>query len=131
MKKVGIILSIIGIVVASYLFVTESYYFYPSLPVDNLSARYVVEKLENSDAKVAQIAEEDNYTWYITENRKDKDISSSDENIKEHISSNDWRFKEKIGSTLFFEKENENLVVSTQMWTEKYTLVQVPNKYNN
>lgn len=45
------------------------------------------------------------------------------------IGSKGWEFKEKDGAGLFFEKDGERLLVTTQMWTKKYVLVQVQNKF--
>lgn len=126
MKRVGIIL-VIGIVfVAVFLFVNKLYY--PSLPIENLSAKEVIGKLKNSDEKIIEFATDDVFTWYITRSKNDG-ISIADENIKQMIGSNGWEFKAKEGSGLFFEKEDEQLIVTTQMWTKKYVLVQVQNKF--
>lgn len=45
------------------------------------------------------------------------------------IGSKGWKFKEKEGSGLFFEKGDEKLIVTTEMWTGKYVLVKVPENY--
>ena len=47
-----------------FIFVNKSYY--PSLPIDNSSAKEVIEKLEESDSKIVEIAVEDDTIWYIT-----------------------------------------------------------------
>ena len=122
MKQVGIILGIVMVIVAVFMFVNKSYY--PSLPIDHLSAKDALEKLKSSYEKIVEVATEDDYTWYIT-----KSQSEVDENIKQMICSNGWEFKEKEGSGLFFEKEGERLIATTQMWTKKYVLVQVQNTF--
>lgn len=110
---------------ALFLFVNESYY--PSLPIDHLSAKEAIEKLENSDNKVVEIAIESDTIWYITRT-ENQGVLIADENIKQMIGSNGWEFKEKDGGGLFFEKGGERLVATTQMWSEKYVLVKVQNK---
>ncbi|MCG7335048.1 hypothetical protein MHZ95_07140 [Sporosarcina sp. ACRSM] len=121
MKQVGIILGFV-IIVAMFMIANKSYY--PPLPIDHLSAKDALEKLKSSDERIVEIATDNDYTWYIT-----KSQSEVDENIKQMISSNGWEFKEKEGSGLFFEKEGERLIATTQMWTKKYVLVQLQNTF--
>lgn len=122
MKRVGIILGIAAVSVVLFMFVNKLYY--PSLPIENLSAKEQINKLRNSDEKIVEFAKDDDSIWYITRSQ-----SEIDENIKQMIGSNGWEFTEKEGSGLFFEKENEKLIVTTQMWTKKYVLIQVQNKF--
>ena len=37
-----------------------------------------------------------------------------------------WSFKDKEGSGLFFEKNSERIIVTTEMWMRKYVLIKVP-----
>lgn len=122
MKRVGIILGIAAVSVVLFMFVNKLYY--PSLPIENLSAKEQINKLGNSDEKIVEFAKDDDSIWYITRSQ-----SEIDENIKQMIGSNGWEFTEKEGSGLFFEKENEKIIVTTQMWTKKYVLIQVQNKF--
>lgn len=126
MKRIGIILSIVIVIAAVFIFVNKSYY--PSLPVDSLSAKETIEKLNKSDEKIVEIAKDDKSIWYITKNGEDG-ILTVDENIKKMISAKGWEFKDKMGSGLFFEKDDEQLIVTTQMWTKKYVLIQVQNQF--
>lgn len=125
MRQVGIIIGIV-VIVAVFIIVNKSYY--PSLPIDNLSAKEAIEKLKNTDEKIVQIATVDDSIWYITRT-ENEGILIADENIKQMIGSKGWEFKQKDGAGLFFEKDGEGLLVTTQMWTEKYVLVQVGNKF--
>lgn len=113
------------VVFVLFIFVNKSYY--PSLPIDNLSAKEAIEKLENSDNKVVEIAIEGDTIWYITRT-ENQGVLIADENIKQMVGSKGWEFKEKDGSGLFFEKEGERLIATTQMWSKKYVLVKVQNK---
>lgn len=122
MKKIGFILGIVIAIVAVFLLVNKTYY--PSLPIDNLTAKEVIEKIKESDNRVKEIAVEGDTIWYITRS-ENEGISIADENIKQMISSNEWEFKEKDGAGLFFEKDGERLLATTQMWTKKYVLVKI------
>lgn len=126
MKKIAYILAIVLVIFALFIFVNKSYY--PSIPIDNLTAKEAIEKLEKSDSKVVEIAEDDAAIWYITRT-ENEGISIPDDNIKQMIGSKGWEFKEKDGAGLFFEKEGVDLVATTQMWTKKYVLVKIQSKF--
>lgn len=127
MKQIGMIMGVIVVSVAVFIVMNKSYY--PSLPVDNVSAKEAIEKLKKSDEKIVEIATDDDSAWYITRNETKEDVLIVDEIIKQMIGSKGWEFKDKMGAGLFFEKEDETLIVTTQMWTGKYVLVQVQNKF--
>ncbi|MED4531588.1 hypothetical protein ABET51_18695 [Metabacillus fastidiosus] len=122
MKK--ILLGIIAIIAILGLLIFVNKWYYPQSPVDNLSQKEILNKLNNSDEKVVLLSKEEDNTWYITKSNNNG-ILDADEEIKKMISSKGWSFKEKDGNGLFFEKDGETLIASTQMWTKKYVIVQV------
>lgn len=126
MKKVGFILGIVIVMIGLFIFVNKLYY--PSLPIEKLSAKEAIGKLKESDSKIAEIAVEGDFIWYITSSGN-KGISIADENIKQMVVSNGWAFKEKDGAGLFFEKDGKRLIATTQMWTENYVLVKIPSDF--
>ncbi|PIC67603.1 hypothetical protein CSV78_06770 [Sporosarcina sp. P16a] len=126
MKWIGMIAAVFAVMAAVWMVVNKSYY--PSLPIENRSAKEVIGQLNDSDQKIIEIDTDEDFTWYITRSQNDG-ISVADEAIKEMISSKGWVFTAKEGSGLFFEKEGESLLVTTQMWTKKYVLVHVPNEF--
>lgn len=126
MKQVGIILGIVVVAIAVFIFVNKSYY--PPLPMDNLSAKEAIEKFKNADEKIVEVATENDSIWYITKS-ENKGMSLADDNIKQMMGSKGWRFKEQDGAGLFFVKDGGKLVVTTEMWTKKYVLVQVQKKF--
>jgi hypothetical protein len=126
LKKVGMILGIFIAVIAVYVLINKLYY--PSLPIDDISAKEAIDKLKESDSKVAEIAVEGDSIWYITSSGN-KGISIADENIKQMVVSNGWEFKQKDGGGLFFEKDGERLLATTQMWTKNYVLVKIPSNF--
>ncbi len=126
MKKVGIIIVLFITVIAVFVFINKLYY--PSLPIDEISAKQAIEILKESDSKIAEIAVEADSIWYITSS-ENKGISITDENIKQMIGSNGWEFKEKDGAGLFFEKDNKRLIATTQIWTKNYVLIKIPSNF--
>lgn len=125
MKQVGIILGIVVTIAVVFIYVNKSYY--PSLPMDSLSAKEVIEKLKSSEEKMVEIATDEDSIWYITRT-ENEGVLIADENIKQMIGSKGWEFKGKDGAGLFFEKDGDKLLVTTQMWTKNYVLVKVQNK---
>lgn len=126
MKKIGFISAILIISIAVLLFINKAHY--PSLPIEELSAKEAIQRLKASDHKIVEIAVEDKAIWYMTKTG-DGGMAAADEQIKQLIGSNGWEFTEKDGSGLFFEKDGETLIATTQMWTKKYVLVKVPTKF--
>lgn len=126
MKRFGIILGLVLIVAAVFILVNKSYY--PPLPMNNLSAKEAIEKLKNTDEKIVEVATENDSIWYITKSES-KGMSLADDNLKLMIGSKGWQFKEQAGAGLIFEKDGKKLVVTTEMWTTKYVLVQVQKKF--
>lgn len=95
---------------------------YPALPADVESTpKEAVQKLNESDQPLVQISKDDEATWYIMKNSEDVN-----KQIQQLISSKGWVFKNIDGNSLFFEKDDDVLIVSTEMWTQKYRLVKVP-----
>ncbi|GGA30041.1 hypothetical protein [Psychrobacillus lasiicapitis] len=126
MKKVGMILGLFIAVISVFVFINKLYY--PSLPIDHMSAKEAIDKLKESDSKIAEIAVEGDSIWYITSS-ENKGISIADEYIIQMIGSNGWEFKEKDGAGLFFYKEGKRLIATTQMWTKNYVLVKIPSDF--
>ncbi|GAA0344376.1 hypothetical protein GCM10008967_38460 [Bacillus carboniphilus] len=127
MRRVGFISFVILIVIiAGFIFVKKSYY--PPLPIGNLTTKEAIERLEETESKIVEIAVEEDTIWYITKT-ENKGISIADENIKHLIGAKGWDFKEKDGAGLFFEKGEERLVVTTEMWGKHYVIVKVQSKF--
>lgn len=112
------------IAVTIFIFITK--WNHPPLPIDSISSKEAIQKLNESDQELVELSKDNNINWYIIKNSADVDNK-----IKQFISNNDWVFKEKDGNGLFFEKNGERLIVNTEMWTKKYVLVKVPSHFSN
>ncbi len=123
LKSIGLISVLFIAFIAVFVFINKLHY--PSLPIDDISAKEAIDILNESDSKIVEFAVEGDSIWYITSS-ENKGMSTSDKNIKQMIASNGWKFKEKDGAGLFFEKEGKKLIATTQMWTENYILVKIP-----
>ncbi|RDU38258.1 hypothetical protein DRW41_01420 [Neobacillus piezotolerans] len=101
--------------------------YYPPLPIKHLSKKEVFEKAHGTNGQIVKLSFENNYAWYISNERN---MEITDEAIKELITSYGWTFFQKEGSGLFFKKQEETLIVSTQKWTADYTLIKIPAGFN-
>ena len=122
MKKIGVISGLFIAVIAVFILINKLHY--PSLPIDDISSKEAIDKLKESDSEIAEIVVEGDSIWYITSS-ENKGISIVDENIKQMVVSNGWEFKQKDGGGMFFEKDGEKLIATTQMWTKNYVLVKI------
>lgn len=126
MKKWIVINTFFISVVCIVVFIFLNKLHYPSFPIKSITSKEVIQKMDMSNQKMVEISKDSDVIWYITKNSE-----NVNETIERFISENGWEFLEREGNSLFFEKENETLVVSTQMWTKKYRLVKIPSHYKN
>ncbi|MFC7686456.1 hypothetical protein ACFQU5_10955 [Ureibacillus sp. GCM10028918] len=59
-----VIIGVLIVIFVAFVYVNKLYY--PSLPIDGLSAKEAIDSLNASDSKIVQIAEEGNSLLYIT-----------------------------------------------------------------
>ncbi len=128
MKKVLVTFTLgtVSIFVIAFVFYNKLYY--PSLPIENMSKKEVVEKINNSDKQMVKLTNENSREWYITSERNQSEV---DEIIKEMVSQNGWTFVQNEGSGLFFEKQGEKLIITTQKWTGNYLLIKIPSNFHD
>ncbi|MEB2298935.1 hypothetical protein LAV72_04775 [Lysinibacillus xylanilyticus] len=125
MKKMLVTIGLIIFLVGAFVFNNKLYL--PPLPIENLSKKTVIEKINDSETRMVKLSNENGYEWYVI---KERNLSAADEMIKEMLDQNGWIFKQKEGNGLFFERHGENLIVSTQMWTGDYVLVKIPANFS-
>lgn len=125
MKKALLTVGIIILLVGIFIFYNKLYL--PPLPIENLSKKTVIEKINDSETRMVKLSNENGKEWYGI---KGENISVANEMIKKMLNQNGWTFKQKDGNGLFFERHGENLIVSTQMWTGDYVLVKIPAHFN-
>ncbi|KMJ57197.1 hypothetical protein AB685_17465 [Bacillus sp. LL01] len=121
-KRIAII-SLIAVILGIVAY--NSRFYYASLPIESVSKKEVLQSINNSSEPIVKIANEDGYEWFITRDEHGQD----DENIKLLMKEHGWEFQTQDGSGYFFEKEDADLIVTTQMWTGKYVIVQVPQDW--
>ncbi|OXS72652.1 hypothetical protein B1B04_15245 [Lysinibacillus sp. KCTC 33748] len=125
MQKVIVSIGLIILLVGTFVFYNK--FYLPPLPIESISKKTVIEKINDSETRMVKLRKENGKEWYVL---KGENISTADEMIKEMLDQNGWVFKEKDGRGLFFERHGENLIVTTQMWTGDYVLVDFPADFN-
>ncbi|CAG9621541.1 hypothetical protein [Sutcliffiella rhizosphaerae] len=128
MKRAGVIFGIILIVMIIVSFVNKLYY--PPLPINGITGKEAIAKLQNSNSGMVEIATEGDYVWYIT-STENQGVYKEDLLTKKLMVSYGWEFEEKLGSGLIFVQDGETMVVTTEMWTGKYVLIKIPSNYRD
>ncbi|MGD7054326.1 hypothetical protein [Sutcliffiella horikoshii] len=114
------IISLIAIILVIVAYNTR--FYYATLPIESVSKREVLQSINESSEPIVKIANEDGYDWFITRT----DQGEYRETLKAMIGNHGWEFQTQDGSGYFFEKGDETLIVTTEMWTGEYVMVRVP-----
>ncbi|AUS86746.1 hypothetical protein LBYS11_10535 [Lysinibacillus sp. YS11] len=122
MKKIGLL--IVALFVVSGVFIDSNKLLYPSLPIDSLTPKEAIQKLNASPVDLVALSNDKKATWYLAAISA-RGIQKVDEDIQQMMANEGWAFLEKEGSGLFFEKNGERSIVTTEMWTKQYVLVQI------
>ncbi|WP_010199735.1 hypothetical protein [Bacillus sp. m3-13] len=114
------IISIIAVILVIVAYNTR--FYYATLPIESVNKKEVLQSINESPEPIEKIANEDGYDWFITRT----DQGEYRKTLKAMIGDHGWNYKTQDGSGYFFEKGDEKLIVTTQMWTGEYVIVQVP-----
>ncbi|MCR2802799.1 hypothetical protein [Paenibacillus soyae] len=124
-RKALITLSIILVVclVISGFLIYESKSYYPDLPFEGSTKEEVIQKVYRNHNSIIKITSDDLYSWYIYQGNQ---LDGRNELIK-RLNTNGWEYKEQMGSGSIFMKNNEESIITSQQWTRKYVIYQVPH----
>ncbi|WP_404469536.1 type II toxin-antitoxin system HicA family toxin [Sutcliffiella horikoshii] len=114
------IISLVAIILVIVAY--NNRFYYATLPIESISKKEVLHSINDSSEPIVKIANEDGYDWFITRS----DQGEYREILKAMIGDHGWEFDTQDGSGYFFKKEDEMLIITTQMWTGEYVIVQVP-----
>ena len=84
-------------------FVFSNKLYYHTLPIENITKKEVVEKLNDSNEQI-KLSDENGNEWYIVSERN---TNVADEIIKDMAIQHGWIFKQKDSSGLFFDKREK------------------------
>ncbi|MEA0553242.1 hypothetical protein U1P98_22125 [Lysinibacillus irui] len=122
MKKLGILVALLSV---GAIIIFSNKIYYPSLPIDSITQKEAIRKINTSSNDLVELSKDHNATWYITA-ISTMGIQKVDADIQQLMENEGWVFLEKEGSGLFFEKNEERTIITTEMWTKQYVLIQVP-----
>ena len=89
------IISIIVIILVLVAYNTK--FYYPTLPIESVSTREVLQSINESSEPIVKIANEDGYEWFITR----ADQGEYREALKAMLSDHGWEFVTQDGSGYF------------------------------
>lgn len=79
-------------------------------------------KLYTSDQKVIFVEKDnDGNRQYLTR------VAEPDELLKERMKNDGWKFIRQDGAGYFFEKDNQEAIITIKKWNHKYFIYKVPN----
>ncbi|MEZ7171913.1 type II toxin-antitoxin system HicA family toxin [Sporosarcina sp. OR05] len=124
MRKIVLLLALITVVIGVVVYMNR----FPALPFEGAKGKEVIEALERSEDRLVKVGEDEANFWYMTR-YGDNGMAGVDAEVKVLLERDGWEFVEKDGSGLFFTKDDERLIATTQMWTSDYVLVKIPNTF--
>lgn len=123
MKKVIITFTLGALCVLAIPLVFYNQFYYPPLPIETMSKKQVLDIVNDSDEAIIKLTNEDGRDWYITAKRNTLEVA---EIVEDMLRQQGWIFTEKDGSGLFFERNSERLIATTEIWGSDYVLVKIP-----
>ncbi len=114
-RKRTLILFLFALIITAAVFwvVFQSILFQEGNPLQVIRA---VSMLERSGDKLVRIPGEE--IKYIQK-------AASEEPLSDYLVSKGWTFLERLGSSIFFEKDDETLCVETRMLTRRYLVYEL------
>ncbi|RNB84902.1 hypothetical protein [Brevibacillus panacihumi] len=101
-------------------------FLYPALPFSHPDKSSVVAKLKQADDEMLiplTTADSDTrYYWLGAKSAQSGEAKS----LKSLLQTRGWTFAEQEGAGYFFEKEQQRIVITAQMWSSDFVLYKVP-----
>ena len=116
------IMSVLVFIIILFGILFYSKIYYPSLPIDSVSKREVVQKANKSDDSIVYLTTENGYEWYISKVNQ----GEAYEYLKQMMKRKGWNYKEQMGAGFFFQKESKELIIESEMWTGRFVIFQIP-----
>ncbi|UOQ48993.1 hypothetical protein MUN88_02315 [Gracilibacillus caseinilyticus] len=113
---------VIALLLLILVFVAYDQLYYPSLPIESISKKEVLEIADQPTGGIVKVTEEESADWFITQAGEGNSVAA----FKNMLRNNGWSFQKQEGSGYFFEKDAETIIVTTQIWAGDYLFVKVP-----
>jgi len=121
MKKSSFAMLIFAILCLCFLYVNKLYY--PPHPIESISKKQLYTAGSNADKTLQFVTNSNNVDWYITKSRND-----INQILQQFVEQQGWEFIMQDGSGYFFEKDEETIIITTEMWSSKFKLVKIPSQ---
>jgi hypothetical protein len=99
-------------------------WYYPPLPeqLSTVSKWEVLSRIQHSEEPLVKIDENEDYEFYISRMNQGKAY----DDLKEHMKQKGYAFHSQEDAGYFFYKNQQRFIVTSQMWTGKYVIFQIP-----
>ncbi|NUU80144.1 hypothetical protein [Paenibacillus xylanilyticus] len=111
-----ILFSFIGFIIL--LFILGATYI-NNVGYNNVKLMY---KLNTTDVSIVQMEEEGQYLALRM---------NGNQLLKDRVEREGWQFKQQEGAAFFFKKDNQETVISTEIWNSNYVLYRVDDNVVN
>lgn len=127
-RKLIVFVSVLFLILISIMLVLfYNRYYLPPLPFDSLSKKEVYQTARDNEG-LTYLTTNRGHNWYIMRGNA---FDGSNELIAQ-LKQQGYAFKEQMGAAYLFAPasldESETLIVSSQMWTGKFVLFQLPEE---
>lgn len=125
-RKLMVLVSVLFLILITVmLMLFNNRYYLPPLPFDNLSKKEVYQTARDNSG-LTYLTTNRGHNWYIMRGNA---LDGSNELIAQ-LKQQGYTFKEQMGAAYMFASsdESETLIVSSQMWTGKFVLFQLPEE---
>jgi hypothetical protein len=97
--------------------------FYDPFPVKQVNHVQVVKMVDQADGGMIRVPSHyQDYQWYMS-----KSINA-DENIERHMNEKGWTLTKKEEHLYFFEGEQGDIIVKSDIWRKNYTIFRFPKE---
>lgn len=97
-------------------------FHYPDLPFANKTKQEVAKLAVSSELPLSKVTQQNGSVWFVT----DDSIDVAEDSLKQRMKKNGWEFVNQSGSSYNFEKNDEQISITSQQWTSNFLLFQLP-----
>lgn len=119
-KKNGFVFCIIIIFLPLSTFRLDTY---PESPIASINKDSILKKLQSSSNDITYLTADNDYLYYIT----DFDNGNAVQRIIKLMENNGYLYISPEESGYNFKKHDKQIVISTEMWTDKFMIFKIPS----
>ena len=112
---------IFALLCLGFLYINKLYY--PPHPIESISKKQLYTAGTNAEKTLQFVTNSNNVDWYITKSHND-----INQILQQFVEQQGWEFIMQDGSGYFFKKDEETIIITTEMWSSKFKLVKIPSQ---